>query len=247
MKNIVKTLMVFVLTAVIVFLMTMCGILIDNSANNNNNDPAHYDGSFRIDSQQVWEGTNSNKISEVYKKFEGGRGISINVYWPIGTDKFNATRILGLGKIEKGLLSCEVPEPKAGDLMEWADFKFEFSAWNNIACVPEAKGNYLRFVTSSDEWLNKEKMSGSSDSVWLESIWYIYVNRDCRITGTPGEGIRPGDTFYKTTENLNLELKRGWNTVCRKQLYQGGLGVETDSMTVINPVDFKWTIRPKHP
>ncbi|MDR2716588.1 MAG: hypothetical protein LBB89_00785 [Treponema sp.] len=245
MKNIIKIAGTAALAAVIIFSMTTCADTTDEPSNNG---PTHYTGALKISKRQVWEGTNSNKISEVYKKFEGERGINVNVYWPDGSGKFNPIKNLGSGKIEKGLLTCEVPEPEADNLMEWDNFKFEFSAWNELACIPaEAKGNYLRLVTSNDEWLNREKMSGSSDSLWLESIWFVYVDTDCQITGTPSEGIRPGDAFYETPENLNLALKKGWNTVCRKQLLQGERGIEFDSMKLKNPNDFKWAIRPVHP
>jgi len=259
MKNIVNILKIAALMAVIIFSMTSCIILDlgqddnddDNDDTNDIDGPTHYTGTLIIINQQVWEGTDSNKIDEVYKKFEGEREININVYWPDGDDKnrqYNPTKTLGAGKIEKGLLSCEVPEPEADNLMAWDDFKLEFSAWGNLDCVPKANGTYLRLVTTpNDEWLNREKMSGSSDSVWLESIWFIYVDTDCKITGTPSEGFRPGDVFYKTPEELDLALKRGWNTICRKQLLKGDIGIEADLMKIKNPNDFKWAIRPDHP
>jgi hypothetical protein len=246
MKIIVKMFKVAALVALILFSMAACDTGVEDIENNNG--PTHFDGSFKISTQQVWEGTNSNKISEVYKKFEGERGISIKAYWPDGNGKFNPTKSLGRGEIGKGLLNCEVPEPDAGNLMEWKDFKFEFSAWDNLACIPETtKGTYLRLVTSEDEWLNREKMSGSRDSLWLESIWFIYIDRDCKITGTPSEGIRPGDAFYETVENLDLVFKKGWNTICRKQLLTGERGIETDSIKLKNPNDFRWAIRLVHP
>jgi len=252
MKIVVKALEASALAAVIMFSTAACALIAnddDNSGSNNNNDgPTYYTGALKITNQQVWEGTDSNKLSEVYKKFEGERGISVNVYWPDGDGKFNPTKKLESGKIENGLLSCEVPEPGADDLMAWDDFKFEFSAWGNLDCVPEeTKGTYLRLVTSNDEWLNREAMSGSFDSVWLESIWFFYTDRDCRITGTPNEGFRPGDVFYKTPEKLDLTLKKGWNTLCRKQLLRADIGIEVDLMKIKNPNNFKWTIRSNHP
>jgi hypothetical protein len=246
MKNTAGFFKAAVFTAVIVFSMATCEDTTDEPGDISNG-PTHYEGTLKISKQQVWEGTDSNKLSEVYKKFEGERGISVNVYWPDGSGKFSPTKNLGEGKVEKGLLNCEVPEPEAGDLMEWDNFKFEFSAWDDLACVPaETKGTYLRLVTSENEWLNREKMSGSSDSLWLESIWFLYLDTECRITGNPSEGIRP-DAFYETPENLDLELKRGWNTVCRKQLLQGDRGIEVDTMLLKNPSDFRWAIRPDHP
>jgi hypothetical protein len=246
MKNIFKILVAVVFTSLIVFSIAAC-----ETGNNNNdtdiNGPTLYSGAFKINKEQVWEGTESKKLSEVYKKFDGDREISINDYWAEGDGKYNPTKVLGTGKIEKGLLTCDVPEPKAEDLMEWADFKFEFSQWDNIDCIPKVKGAYLRLVTSDNEWLNREKMSGSEDSLWLESIWYVYVDTECKITGTPGEGIRPGDAFYETPENLDLTLKKGWNTVCRKQLLKGNRGIETDSVKIKNPNDFKWALRTVHP
>jgi hypothetical protein len=241
MNNIVTIFKAAVLAAVILFSMAAC------DTGGDDNEPVHYDGPFTINNQQMWEGTNSNKISEVYKKFEGDREISVYEYDSEGDGKYGPVKIIGSGKIENGFLNCDVPEPDVGDLMAWNDFKFVFSAWTDLACAPySAKGTYLRLVSSEGEWLNLEKMSGSNDSLWLESIWFIYIDRDCKITGTPSDGIRP-DAFYETVENLDLALKRGWNTICRKQLLTGERGIETDSVKIKNPADFKWTIRPNHP
>jgi hypothetical protein len=241
MKNILKILEAFALAALILFPMATCDL------NKDEDGPVHYSGAFKINKEQVWEGTESNKLSELYEKFDGDRGISVNVYWPGEDGKYAPTKVIGSGNIEKGLLTCDIPEPKADELMEWADFKFEFSQWNDINCVPEVKGAYLRLITSDKVWLNREKMSGSNNSLWLESILYIYVDTDCIITGTPGAGIRPGDAFYETPEDLNLTLKKGWNTVCRKQLLEGDHGIETDSVKIKNPNDFKWALRKVHP
>jgi len=246
MGNKLKTAISFTFSMTfIIFSITSCAII---DLGQDDNDSTHYTGALKINKQQVWEGTKSNKPSKVYDKFEGERGISVNVYWPdVGADgkkKLNPTKVLCDGKIEKGLLSCKVPEPEAGNLMAWDDFKLEFSAWGNLDCVPKANGTYLRLVSSNGEWLNREKMSGSSDSVWLESIWFIYVDTDCKITGTPSQGYRPGDVFYKTPEKLDLALKKGWNTICRKQLLREDIGIEVDLMKIKNPNNFKWAIRP---
>jgi len=241
MKIIEKILEISALAAVILFSMVTC----DLNKEDDTDGPTYYKGAFKITKEQVWEGTDSNKLSEVYKRFDGNREMSINVCLSDGKGKFAPTKKLGSGKIEKGFLTCDIPEPSADDLMEWDDYKSRFFEWDDLDCNPKAKGTFLVLVTSNSELLNKEKMSGSSDSLWLESILFVYVDSDCRITGTPGEGIRPGDAFYET-QNLDLKLKSGWNTVCEKQLLEGDRGVEADSMTIKNPNDFKWAIR-NHP
>jgi len=243
MEKIEKALKIAVLAAVIVFCATACALLADED----NDGPVNYKSSFKIDNEQVWEGTDSNKLSEVYKKFEGERGISVNIYYQDEDGNFPLTKKIGPGIIEKGRLTCEVSEPQAGDLMEWDNFKAIFSEWNYLDCVPKVKGTFLEFVTSENEWLSREKMSGSSDSLWLESILFVYVDKDCKITGTPIEGIRPGEAFYKTTEPLDLQLLKGWNTICQKQLLEGMNGIEADSLIIKNPNDFKWAIRSEHP
>lgn len=242
MKSILKTLGMSALTAVIIFSMATCDLEKDDDTDG----PTNYTGAFKINKEQVWEGTTSNKLSEVYKKFDGERGISINDYWTEGDGKYNPTKVLGEGIIEKGRLSCDIPVPVEDDLMDWDNFKFEFSEWKDIKCVPKVKGTYLRLVTSENEWLNREKISGSDDSVWLESIWFLYVDNDCHITGTPSDGTRPGDAFFKTSD-LDLILKKGWNTICLKQLLKGNYGIEMDTMQIKNPNDFKWVLRTVHP
>jgi hypothetical protein len=54
--------------------------------------------------------------------------------------------------------------------------------------------------------------------------------------------MRENESLYQTGD-LNLALKKGWNTVCRKQLYEGAHGTEEDSDELKNPNDFKWAIR----
>jgi len=243
MKSFIKIFRSSVITALIFFSVVTCDLNKDGDTDG----PVLYKDAIKINKQQVWEGTSSNKISELYKKFEGERDISVNVYLPDETDKFKPSKVLGAGKIEKGLLSCDIPVPADGDLMDWDNFKKWFSEWNDINCVPKVNGTFLGLVSSENEWVNREKMSGTSDSLWLESIWFVYADIDCIITGTPGSGIRPGDAFYVTPENLNLKLKRGWNTVSRKQLLEGDHGIETDSVKIKNPNDFKWALRTVHP
>ena len=119
MKNIGKILRTAVLSAVILSSMAACdngGD--DNKDNKDNNGPALYTGALKIKNQQVYEGTDSNILSKVYKEFEGEREISVKVYLPDGDGSFSPAKNLGFGKIEKGLFNCEVSEPGAGDLME---------------------------------------------------------------------------------------------------------------------------------
>jgi len=124
MKNIGKILRTAVLSAVILSSMAAC----DNGGDDNKDDngPTHYTGALKIKNLQVYEGTDSNILSKVYKEFEGEREISANVYCRDGDGSFSPAKNLGSGKIEKGFFSCEVSEPGAGDLMEWMTLNLYF-------------------------------------------------------------------------------------------------------------------------
>jgi len=83
MKIIIKVFKTTVLMAAVISLITTCALLdLEQDDNDDTDGPTHYDGAFNIDKEQVWEGTTSNKISEVYKEFDGERDISVCVYWP---------------------------------------------------------------------------------------------------------------------------------------------------------------------
>jgi hypothetical protein len=238
MKSITRIFRASVLAAVIISLLAACALLADNEGNGNNDGPTHFTGILRISGQQVYEGTDSNKISGIYEKYAGADcPVSIMTFKGIQIPESN-------GEIKGGKLSFEVPPLEGDKLADAATLKQTFfNEYEDVSIdPPDVMSTIIVIEKSGSELLNREKMYGSSSSIWLESVWFFYADKDCTITGNPGSGRRGNESLYQTGD-LNLALKQGWNTVCRKQLYEGAHGIEEDSDELKNPNDFKWAIR----
>jgi hypothetical protein len=154
----------------------------------------------------------------------------------------------GSGTIKNGFLSFTVDELAEGKLINSDNLKELFKEWDNVQIAPTTvKGNIIYPVTTDGGCLNREGLTGTRSSISLESILYIYISEDCQITGDSGGGKTEDGHFSYTDSPLNLSLKRGWNTVCRKQTYTGDsnneeYGYEKETIEIKNPNDFKWVL-----
>jgi hypothetical protein len=238
-----------IMTALILLSMTACGDIVgsNNDNVNDNNEPTHYSGSLSISGQQVWvQNRASNRINDLtYLKYTGGdKKIYVFPAYLYGPDG-NIIRSLepaGSGVIKNGFLSFKadgLPEEK---LIKADHLKKLFGEWDNVKIEPlDTMGNIIYPVTTDAELLNREGLTGTHSSISLESILFIYVNKDCRVTGSPGYEKIWDDHFSYTDSDLYFSLKKGWNTVCRKQTYSGD-GYEKETIEIKNPKDFKWVI-----
>jgi len=78
---------------------------------------------------------------------------------------------------------------------------------------------------------------------------YFYVNKECVISGEKNSGYVPNQYYYFTEDGLNLNLKKGWNKIYRKETYGNKFtGSAYISMEIRNPIKnpdkFKWVIEP---
>lgn len=196
----------------------------------------HYEGPLAFNGQQVWEqNKNTTRISNAYFAFKEDRDINVVVYSPVD---YSAIQV-GSGKISQGILNVSVNELAPETLLSWDDLKKIFFYWDDVQIDnPLAMGNFIMFISSNNERLNRERLLGTDVSLGQEIVFFIYVDSDCRITGSYGDGT--GDGYYYTTSNLDLYLEKGWNTVCRKEVY-GQSGKAAISMEVKNP-ESKWVI-----
>jgi len=243
-----------IMAAAIIFLMAACNDTVDsgNSGNIDNNGPTHYTGALRM-SGQVWvQNSETNRINDMtYLKYTGAdKAISVFPafsYNPEGKI-IQSREPAGSGIIKNGFLSFTVDELAEGNLINADNLKELFKEWDNVQIAPSTvKGNIIYPETTDGERLNREGLTGTRSSISMESILCIYINENCQITGSSGGGKTEDDHFSYTDSSLNLSLKRGWNTVCRKQTYTADsnneeYGYEKETIEIKNPHDFKWTL-----
>ena len=228
------------LAALIAFSMAACGDNTDNGYNIENR--THYTGALEFRGQQVWEQNKDTKhISDAYYEFKEDREIIVITYIldESSPNGFSEVQV-GSGKIENGILSFRVDELEPEKLLEWDDLKIIFSQWNDVAIdIPQARGNFITLVTTRGERINRERLVALGYSLAQESVIFFYINADSVITGNYGDG-EDESSFYFTTGELALSLKKGWNTICRKEAY-GQTGKAAISMEIRHP-DAKWVI-----
>jgi len=237
--------------AAIIFLMAAGCDAVDNG-NSGNNGPTHYTDTLRMGGQ-VWEQNGeTNRINDMtYIKYTGGddaiyvfTAFSYNPEGKITESREQA----GSGTLKNGFLNFTVDELAEEKLINSDSLKELFREWDNVQIAPSTvKGNIIYPETTDGRRLNREGLTGTRSSISLESILYIYISGDCLITGSPGGKKTLDDHFSFTDSSLDLPLKSGWNTVCRKQTYTADskteeYGYERETIGIKNPNDFKWVL-----
>jgi len=258
-KNITKKFGIIAMAALIAFAMAACDT--DNGGNNNDG-PTHFPGTLIAEdlqnSRQVWEYKREwTKISDAHISFDGNRDVNVFVRMYDADSKLLGEKNVGSGKIEDGILSFSITIPKTEDLIGWDALKSKnFFYWEDAAVVPPGvKGNEFMFVTTpQNERLNLEIITGTREELSQELVRFIYVDKNCKMTGTKGVegGFIPGvgaqtPTFFETDHALNLSLKEGWNTVYRRQTFrtgEDGDGKSLITMEIKNPLNLRWILYP---
>jgi hypothetical protein len=229
-----------ILTAIIAFSIIACGSDPDDDNDANaagNENPTHFTGTLEFRGEQVWEpNINATRLSDMYHEFNGSREIIVYVNGPQYSEWITA----GLGRIENGTLNFTVDELPAESLRGWDDFKSLFVHWTDVAIdVPETRGNFIAVLTSDGEGLSRENMIEVDSSLAQEIIIFFYVDSDCQITGNNGEG-ELDNGYYFTEAPLSLSLKKGWNTIYRREAYAQS-GKAAILMEIKNP-SLKWVL-----
>jgi len=246
MKIIFKISGAFVLAAVIIFSMAACN---SDKDDDDTDGPTYYSGAFKIDKEQVWVQNKEAKKQddEWYNKFNDDKVINVVTGFSYDTQGkvIQFQKSTGSGKIEKGLLSFEAEEPAQDDLVSADILNSFFKEYDGVNFDPsDVKGTNIIPVTSAGERLNREELYLLNSSIGLESILFIYVDNDCRITGNPGNkywDIAPQGYYSLTEQSVDLSLKKGWNTVFRKEVFDN-VGYDNISMGLGNPNNFKWVL-----
>jgi hypothetical protein len=208
-----------------------------------------------ISDQQVFQrNVFATKISQAYVLYNENHTVTPYVivsgtYRPVGT-----------GNITNGILNFTIDEKIANHLVDWDDLKKEIPTllfWDDVKISRQGiRGNFiwdLAFPTGTgadypNGFLQRERIIGTSTTITNETVFYIYVNEDCRITGKASTGFDryPGrGYFYRTRGDLDLPLKKGFNMIVATETYGTNFdGTAHISLEVRNPLQdpdsFRW-------
>ena len=236
-----------VFISIIVTLFASCG---ENPGENPDSFDSYieftnYGSKLEFDDQQVWvRNTSTNIPSKMYEKYDGNNSLYIiNEY----------VQLIGLGNITEGKLNFSIDSP--GDLLEWDNLKLFFEiitegeGWD-VEADNDVNGTFIEIANFSEDIhtpmqmnyvLMREGISGTNNSFSSEWVFFVYVDRNCKITGKYKEDTRVTYIFNA----FELNLTEGWNTICFKQTYTS-VGRSTFEMSVKNP-NIKWVLIPNIP
>jgi hypothetical protein len=233
---------IIALLAIVVFMVSGCGddTILEQTDEQTYYEQTHYD-TLAIADEQVWlRNYSTNRISQAYEKYDEKDHdlIILGEVEEIGGD----SEEIGSGSINGGKLSFTVNVPE--NLLEWNKLKVflntmtEGEGWDVGIDEDATKGTFIGIFTNDEDgyMLIREGLSGTTSSISDETVFFIYVDRNCTITGESKEDVRVMYTFNA----FSLELREGWNTIWYKQTYTSS-GRATFSMDIKNP-DLKWVL-----
>jgi len=197
MKNIFKLIGIIAIVAVIGFSFAACG----------GDDGDDSGGSAAL-------GDNLSLSGQVYTreidlktedyKFEPYKGLNKTFISNVG----------GSGSITNGRMSFNVGAPSPGLLEDFTisdDHDGIGANYTNPKIVPsDVKAIDLDFI---DIDLDKSYLSVNlkTSATTMEGVTYLYVDRNCTVSAT-GKTVTE-DNLKVTYQNINLNLKKGWNVV----------------------------------
>jgi hypothetical protein len=241
---------IFTLLAVIVLGVSGCGDNTDDMSTGGQTyyEQTHYGtGTLSIVNEQVWQRNYStNRLSQAYEMYnEKQHDIIILSEYDEETDDYNQE--VGSGEINNGKLNFTVKVPE--NLLVWDDLEVFFNiitegeGWDVTIDQDAINGTFIAIYTNDEDQyaLIKEGVSGTNNSISDETVYFLYVDRDCTITGESKEDERVMYMFNP----FALKLKAGWNTVWYKQTYTTS-GRSSFFMDIKNP-DLKWVLIPTVP
>jgi hypothetical protein len=251
MKIFIRNAFFFFLTAIVLLLIATCVEGTDESDKTADDNitygPIHYD-KLDIKNEQVWmPNYNTGKISQMLLKFSGDRDVDVVINNP------SLYKVVS-GEIKKGILKFKIDKEEMNDsyLLNKDDLIFYiFNEWYNegngdIDITPsDVKGNIITVLTYKKddshtkpiEGVIREGFSGTNNSSTGDYIYYLYVDKNCKISAERVEKKELEYTFNK----FELSLKAGWNTICKSETYTT-TGNSSYSMKVSNP-SIRWVIQ----
>jgi len=237
----------------------------DNSSNNENN-------TLTISGEQVylldWD---EDTYVTTYTPFTGNRTVySYYTDWTVNTYPRVYYNNGGGGSITNGKLSFSIGKPiYLEDIDKLLDRNIRY-AWTDVrASDTSVKCSELYLSTNANNYYDGSlgkvdyngSVSGNNCTGNEREVGFIYVDKDVTITGkgrTEPYNYTDPDTGYtenwtEKTNDINLSLKAGWNTVYSREESSGTFigtwpdytnitGTETVSITLENPASTKWVL-----
>jgi len=257
MRKITNILHFSIVSAVIIFSMAACAY---NTDDDSLDGPTYFGKTLRIMNQQTWTlNMNAQRLSDVYNRYTGNS--VVNAFIPEkSSDPYDLDHTIyvdtvGQGQIRNGILNITIRELTDSELLNWEELsEYYFHEWwlidnksKKLTCYPsDVKGNLVTLVLgnnmSSSNLLNRQKYNATSSSFTMETVYYVYVDKDCIINGESGMGTWYGEYFF-ITDPLNIRLTEGWNAICKITTYNQS-GNAMISMSRKNPGDFRWAVYP---
>ena len=252
MKNLIKLMGIIAIVAVIGFAFVAC------PEPEEEGDPTSFGDKLEFSGEQVYVGEqkiDGNKVIYEYKPYTG--------------PDITFDSVCGAApKIAGGKFSFSVGVPAAQYLeginkMFSSDYEEEDDTYTDLK-ISDTTVKYVTisyFIKGSASLqasLGRQNIvdfngtvseSGSIilRSATLESVSFVYVDKDVTITGkekTKTVTYETGATYIDKYNDINLSLEKGWNTVCQKTevtiLATGSSFTYTQSVS--NPSSAKWLL-----
>jgi hypothetical protein len=234
MKNLVKLLGVIAIAAVIGFSFAACPEPEEEGG------PTTYGDKLELSDEQVYviERSEDNYFTINYKPYTGADVTFDSVY--------GATP-----KIVGGKFSFSVGVPTSlEDIDGWFSYEDMFTDIE-ISDTTVKVASIYRFEYSTTTYyddytsesvgsMRRENVEYNSKSYTSESAEFVYVDKPVKITAKGKTGTSDFDGYKYTwkSNDLNLSLSAGWNTVCYKDT-DSASGM-TFTISVSNPSSLKW-------
>jgi hypothetical protein len=243
----IKLLNINLLPCIAIMMLVVFGLLACNNGfgTKRYNEQTYYGNNIlKIEGEQVWLRNNSaNKLSQAYEKSNDNYDITVLSEYLLS----GYSEVIGSGTINGGILNFIVNATE--NLVEWDKLKVFFNniteglGWDAEINDKAAKGTFIEILTNvEDEYvLMREGVSGTIDSISDETVFFLYIDRDCTITGNS----KNDEQVMYTFNPFNLDLKKGWNTIWYKQTYTTS-GISSFYFDIKNP-DLKWVLFPTVP
>ena len=155
----------------------------------------------------------------------------------------------GSGSMENGILSYSIGTPAPADLQSIETLFATFVSYTSLTYAnihyntSGVKAAQFDRLYSEQESFSLSRQRSSATSYSYEGISYIYVDNDVTVTADGTTTTQGGGTIK--TNNLNLQLKAGWNAIYFKAsvtMTSSTTGTGIQSLTVGDLPSINWVV-----
>ena len=230
MKNSVKLLWIVAITVLIGISLAAC-----DDGSNGSSGSVGYIGATLTLGGQVWMMNENYTLGQ----FNGNRTItSAGFFHEFYNDEWNKVWIAvggESGSITNGQLSFTIDTPS--NLMDVGEIFVDLNNfWNNFNISPSnAKATQILYLRAQGE----ERLARLSGI--FERVFYVYVDRDITLTGAGKTTSFSGPESH-ITQNINLNLRTGWNAVHLKNVWSSNGLINNFTMSLGDPAYMRWIL-----